>query len=91
MPISSGTIKVTAAGTRKQASHVANTRTMTFKARPDNAANVYIGGSAVSATAGMTLVPGESITLTTKDPISTSQFYADADTNNDQVDFIGSP
>ena len=86
----SGTIKVTAAGTRVQASYKGNFRTAVFKARSDNTGDVYLGGSDVSSTDGMTLTPGESIQLQLAEPISTTQFWADAANNNDQVDFIGS-
>ena len=86
----SGTIKVTTAGTRVQAGHKANIKTAVFKARSDNTGDLYLGGSDVSSTDGMTLTPGESIQLHLANPISTSQFWADAANNNDQVDFIGS-
>ena len=86
----SGTIKVTSAGTAVQAASKGNARSLVFKARNDNAGTCYLGGSDVSATDGMSLVPGESIQLELKDAISTSQFWADAANNNDQVDFIGS-
>ena len=86
----SGTIKVTTAGTRVQASHKGNFNTAVFKARSDNTGDVYLGGSDVSSTDGMTLTPGESIQLQLAEPISTAQFWADAANNNDQVDFIGS-
>ena len=43
-----------------------------------------------SATDGMSLVPGESIQLELANAISTSQFWADAANNDDQIDFIGS-
>ena len=86
----SGTIKVTAAGTRVQAAHKGNVKTAVFKARSDNAGDVYLGGDDVSTAGGMTLTPGESIQLQLTNPVSTSQFWADAANNNDQVDFIGS-
>ena len=86
----SGTIIVTAAGTRVQAAHKGNFKTVVFKARSDNAGDAYLGGDDVSATGGMTLTPGESIQLQLTNPVSTSQFWADAANNNDQVDFIGS-
>ena len=86
----SGTIKVTAAGTRVQAAHKGNFNTAVFKARSDNTGDVYLGGDDVSSTDGMTLTPGESIQLQLGNPVSTSQFWADAANNNDQVDFIGS-
>lgn len=90
MAIVSGTIKVTTSGTRVQGSHKGNVRTVVFKARSDNTGDVYVGGDDVSSTDGMTLTPGESITLESRNAISTSQYWADAATNNDQVDFIGS-
>ena len=86
----SGTIKVTAAGTRVQATHKGNFKTVVFKARSDNTGDVYLGGDDVSSTDGMTLTPGESVQLQLANPVSTSQFWADVANNNDQVDFIGS-
>ena len=86
----SGTIKVTTAGTRVQASHKGNVKTVVFKARSDNTGDVYLGGDDVSSTAGMTLSPGEAIQFQLTTPASTSQFWADAVSNNDQVDYIGS-
>ena len=86
----SGTVKVTVAGTRVQATHKGNVKTAVFKARADNTGDVYLGGDDVSSTGGMTLTPGESIQLQLGDGASTSQFWADAANNNDQVDYIGS-
>ena len=86
----SGTIKVTAAGTRVQAGHKGNFMTAVFKARSDNTGDVYLGGSDVSSSDGMTLTPGESINLQLANPVSTAQFWADAANNNHQVDIIGS-
>ena len=54
----SGTIRVTAAGTRVQAAIKGNVRSVVYKARSDNTGNIYLGGSDVSSTDGMTLVPG---------------------------------
>ena len=87
----SGTRKVTSAGTRVQAAHKGNVRAVVFKARADNTGDVYLGGSDVSSTDGMTLSPGESIQVNLADPESTSQFWADAANNDDQIDFVGSP
>ena len=86
----SGTIKVTSAGTRVQATHKGNFKTVVFKARSDNTGDMYLGADDVSSTDGMTLTPGESITFQLVNPASTAQFWADAASNNDQVDFIGS-
>ena len=90
MSVVSGTIKVTTAGTRVQAAHKDNVRTVVFKARSDNTGDIYLGGDDVSSTDGMTLTPGESIQLQLANPAPTSQFWADVANNNDQVDFIGS-
>ena len=86
----SGTITVTTAGTSVQAANKGNARAVIFKARHGNAGDCYIGGSDVSATDGMVLAPGEAIHLQVKDAIATSQFWADSDNNNDQIDFLGS-
>jgi hypothetical protein len=86
----SGTINVTAAGTRVQATHKGNFKTVVYKARADNTGDVYLGGDDVSSTDGMTLTPGESIQLQLTNGVSSSQFWADAANNNDQVDYIGS-
>ena len=87
----SGTMKVSSAGTRVQAVHKGNVRAVVFKARADNTGDVYLGGNDVSSTDGMTLSPGESIQVSLANPESTSQFWADAASNNDQIDFVGSP
>ncbi len=86
----SGTIKVTVAGTRVQAANKGNVRAVIFKARHGNSGDCYIGGSDVSSVAGMVLAPGEAIHLQVNDAVATSQFWADAVNNNDQVDFLGS-
>ena len=86
----SGTIKISTAGTRVQAENKGNVRAAIFKARHGNAGDCYIGGSDVSSTDGMVLAPGDAIHLQVQDAVATSQFWADSDNNNDQVDFIGS-
>ena len=53
----SSTIKVTAAGTSVQAASKGNARSLVFKARIDNTGTCYLGGSDVSASDGMSLVP----------------------------------
>ena len=62
---------------------------MVFKLRNDNTGTCCLGGSDVSSTDGMSLVPGESIQLELANAISTSQFWVDAANNYDQADFIG--
>ena len=85
----SGTIKVLVAGTRVQAAHKGNARSLVFKARHGNVGDCYVGASDVSSAAGMVLAPGEAIQVQVNDPVSTSQFWADAANANDQVDFLG--
>lgn len=68
----SGTISVTAAGTSVQAANKGNARSLVFKARNNNTGTCYLGGSDVSSTDGMSLVPGESIQLELANAISTS-------------------
>lgn len=89
MAIIADTINIATAGTRVQAAHKGNIRSIVFRARTDNTNNVYIGGTLVSSTAGLALAPGDSLTLGFKDPISTAQFWADADASANKVDFIG--
>lgn len=89
MAIIADTISIATAGTRVQAAHKGNVRYMVFRARTDNTNNVYIGGALVSSTAGLALAPGDSLILDFNNPISTSQFWADADTNANKIDLIG--
>ena len=89
MAFVSGTITISSAGTPQRAAHKGNVRVIMFKARPANAANIYVGGPDVAAADGMVLEPDDAVTLEFPEPISTSQFYADADTSADAVDFIG--
>ena len=85
----SGTITVAAAGTRVQAAHKGNVRSLVFKARQANTGDVSIGGSDVSSTDGFTLAPGESVGLSFRFAISTAQIWADALNNDDKIDFLG--
>jgi hypothetical protein len=48
-----------------------------------------VGGADVSAGDGLALEPDDAVTLEFPDPVSTSQFYADAATSGDSVDFMG--
>jgi hypothetical protein len=90
MAIISDTINIPAAGTRVQAAHKANVKAILLRARTANTNNVYIGGALVSSASGLALAPGESVQLHLADAISTSQFWVDADTNANKVDFLGS-
>jgi hypothetical protein len=90
MAIISGTLNVPTAGTRVQAAHDGNVKTVLFKARQANTGAFYLGGSGVSSTSGMTLAPGESLQLSgLPNGISTSQFWGDAETNANKVDYLG--
>jgi hypothetical protein len=85
----SGTIIVATAGTRIQAAHKGNVKSLVFKARQANTGDVSIGGSDVSASDGFTLAPGESVGLHFHFAISTAQIWADSLNNDDKIDFIG--
>jgi len=90
MAIISDTVNVPTAGTRVQAAHKGNVKAILLRARTANVNNIYVGGSAVAAASGLALAPGESVQLTLTEAISTSQFWADADTNANKVDLLGS-
>ena len=85
----SGTITVAAAGTRVQAAHKGNVRSLVLKARQANTGEVCVGGSDVSSSDGFTLAPGEAVQLSFRFAISTAQIWADSLTNGDKIDFLG--
>ena len=85
----SGTITVTTAGTRVQAAHKGNVRSLVFKARQVNTGDICIGGSDVSASEGFILAPGEAVQLNFRFAISTAQIWADSFNNGDKIDFLG--
>ena len=85
----SGTITVATAGSRVQAAHKGNVRSLVFKARQANTGDVCIGGSDVSASEGFILAPGETTQLNFPFAISTAQFWADAFIDGDKIDFLG--
>ena len=90
MAIVSGTVTITNAGTPQQTPDKGNVHAIIFKARQDNAGRVFVSDSTVSSTNGWELAPGEaSPQLILVDAVSTTQFYADAEVSNDQVDFSG--
>ena len=89
MGMVSGSITVAVAGTPVPAPHKGNVRVVLFKARSANVGAVYVGGADVSAGDGLALEPDDAVTLEFPDPVSTSQFYADAATGGDSVDFMG--
>ena len=85
----SGTMTVTTAGTRVQAAHKGNVRSLVFKARQANTGDVFIGGSDVSSSGGFTLAPGEAVQLNFRFAISTAQIWADSSNSGDKIDFLG--
>jgi hypothetical protein len=59
-------------------------------AHDDNAGRVFYGASDVDSSTQKGLAPGESITITMgRYPILLSEFYIDAATSSDGVDFVG--
>ena len=85
----SGTITVATAGTRVQAAHKGNVRSLIFKSRQANTGDVSVGGSDVSTTDGFTLAPGEAVQLNFRFAISTAQIWADSYNSGDKIDFLG--
>ena len=83
-----GTIDVAAAGTAAQSSKSGTIRAISFKARIGNTGNIYLGNSDVSSTNGMELEPGEAWTWTYAKYGKIQDWYADAATNGDDVDFV---
>jgi len=82
------TIKVTAAGTRVQSSKAGAIKSVLVRARSDNTGTAYVGDSDVSSTNGLALEPGEAETIHFNGFGKLNDFYADVDTNNDQVDLF---
>jgi len=88
-------IDIPTATTRVQISTAAEVvLSITFKARTGNAGNAYVGDSTVAAAVGLELAPGEAITLNPSQVVARdtsvllSDFYVDAATNGDDVDYI---
>lgn len=84
-------VTVAAAGTAQPLSATSlPVNSIIVQAATANTGNVFIGDSTVSATNGITLIPGEtySITITAMgrtDEIDTATVYVDAATNGDKV------
>jgi hypothetical protein len=89
MAIIADTITVGTAGQRVQAPHKGNVTYIVFSARKANRRNVYVGGPDVCGDAGLALAPSEQISLTLPHPISTSQFWADTDSDGNKLDYLG--
>jgi hypothetical protein len=82
------TINVATAGTRVQAGDSGSIQSVFFKARSANANTIYVGDSTVTSTKGIALEPGEDITISFKGRGKMQDFYADADTSADKVDYV---
>ena len=64
---------------------------VTVQADPDNAGDVYVGDSTVSATRGSALAPGGSVhfgDVDFQEVYNLSEIYVDAATNNDSVRYV---
>ena len=96
-----GRVNVDVAGTEEQlTTTVTLVREVTFVAPLANAGNVFIGNSVasagtVSSTTGITLVPGQIMTITAPnfpghgdERIDLSAFWFDAATNDDDIEFL---
>lgn len=82
------TITVAAAGTAVQSPKSGTVKAILFKARSSNAGRVYLGGSNVTSTRGVELQPGEAVHMIFRGYEQMQSWYANADTNNDAVDFV---
>ncbi len=90
MSLPIGTVTVVTAGTRVQVVASGNAvGAVSFKARPSNTGPVYIGDSAVGASNGYRLDPGDEVTIMFREVMDLKRFYVDAATNSDKVDYVG--
>lgn len=89
--ILTGTTDVPTAGTRVQISDTERrVSSIVFRGRKGNTGNVYVGGSAVSSSAGFELAPGEAISFPFASDgfvVLISDLYVDAATDGDDVDW----
>ncbi len=83
-----GTITVSSAGTRVQNTTSGNVRGIMWRARADNTGAVYIGYSDVSSTNGVHVSPGDAFTVLFNGYEKLQNWYADAATNGDKIDFV---
>ena len=83
-----GTITVTSAGTRVQNPKAGSCRGILWRARADNSSTVYVGYSDVSSTNGVAISPGDAFTVLFNGYEKLQNWYADAATNSDKVDFV---
>jgi hypothetical protein len=84
-----GTITVTTAGTAVQSPKSGSVKAVLFKASSSNTGAIYVGDSSVSSSNGVELQPGAAIQMAFEGYERLEDWYADADDNNDRVDFIG--
>ena len=99
MPVDAGRLNVNSAGTREQFSsdldssariRASNRVTaILFHAPTANTGNVFVGGSTVSSTYGITLEPGDSLPLSDINEVF-ENFYGDAANANDDIEWITS-
>ncbi len=71
-----------------QLPHKGNGNHFVFRARPANKDEVYIGGPDITPDQGLTLAPGDIVTVNCFNAVSTSQFWAAALQSDDRIDFI---
>jgi len=83
-----GTITVSTAGTRVQNPTSGNVQGIMWRARADNTGAVYVGYSDVSSTNGVHISPGDAFTVLFTGYEKLQNWYADAATNSDKVDFV---
>ncbi len=82
------TITVATAGTAVQSPSSGTVKAVLFKARSSNTGNAYVGDSNVSSSRGVELQPGESFHMVLQGYGKLQSWYADADNNDDAVDFV---
>jgi len=83
-----GTITVSSAGTRVQNTTSGNVRGIMWRARADNTGTIYVGYSDVSSTLGVAVSPGDAFTVLFEGYEKLQNWYADAATSGDKVDFV---
>ncbi len=84
-----GTINVVTPGTAVVCPKAGTVSQILWIARAANADTIYLGSSDVSSTDGISLEPGQAITIPFARYGSLKDWYADADTAADKVDFYG--
>lgn len=94
MKLLSGTVTIAVAGTRQRFASQAQEAIylIVFRARAGNVSRFYLGGSGVSASAGLEFDPGTSLTLEFPQgrEAALSDFYGDASSSGDSMDYLAS-